>query len=129
MYLICALCGVGLAVYGITSGIFPIILIGVALGIWTGVLFARYAALPSELITLGAGGVLTLAKDVTVRAEDILDVSYKRASSRGIQYNWGSLTIKTATETHEYLFVAECEETAKRITEMMYRAKYSDKSV
>jgi ABC-type xylose transport system permease subunit len=129
MYLLCALCGVGLAIYGITASIIPIILIGALLGVWTGTLFARYAALPSVLITVGAGGMLTLPKGVPIRAADIVDIRYNRASSRSIKYNWGSLTIKTAAESYEYFFVAECEDVAKRLTEMMYRAKYSENAM
>ena len=58
----------------------------------------------------------------TVKA--VNDVSYRRASAKGIQYRWGSVTLSTLYGKYKFGFVADCEEVSKRLTQLVYEEKY-----
>ena len=114
--------GIGLGL----AGIYLWLLGGLICGI--GVYYVvKFLMLPSAIIMQDTDGILHLPKGVTVSPADIIDVSYRRASARGLQYAWGSVNIKTHTDEYKYGFVAECEDAAKELTDIMYRARYSRK--
>lgn len=127
MYLVCTLLGlifVGVGFY--TSG--EALLIAFMGLVVTGIsayIFISYLALPYAVITLDRENNLHLPKNKTVAINDVLDVSYRRASARGIQYKWGSVTLTTRLGSFKYGYIADCEEVAKRLTDLMYQAKYN----
>lgn len=88
--------------------------------------FVRFCRTPSVIIYEDESGALHLPHGAVITTSEMLDVSYRKAHSRAIEYSWGKLTIKTHLETYTYDFVADCESVAKRLTDMMYRARYSD---
>ncbi|MBQ8432442.1 MAG: hypothetical protein IJX28_06120 [Clostridia bacterium] len=78
--------------------------------------------LPHVLIAKDADGILHLPKNARVLPTEISDVSYRRASAKGIQYQWGSVTITTYAETYKLRYVEDCEAVAKELTRLMYEA-------
>ncbi len=81
--------------------------------------FFRY---PSVLITRDATGLLHLPKNATVSPSEISDVSYRRASAKGFQYSWGTVTVTTYAETYKLRYVGDCEKVAKELLRMTYEA-------
>jgi len=67
---------------------------------------------------------LILPHGVTVSLYAVNDVSYRRASAKGIQYRWGSVTLSTLYGKYKFGFVADCEEVSKRLTQLLYKEKY-----
>ncbi len=82
-----------------------------------------YLRTPKEPIKLIGDDTLQLPGDLQIPVSKIVDVSYFRASARGIQYRWGSVTIATGMGTCKVKYVADCEAVAKRITQLMYEAR------
>lgn len=58
--------------------------------------------------------------------KDIVDVSYRKESYRGGQYNHGDITVKTKDSCYIAQFVADCEAVSKEITKLMYEKKNSN---
>lgn len=125
MYLLCTFLGLIFVGMGIAFGVDGILLtvMGAVLGGISGYLTVSYLTLPSAIIIYDGSNTLTLPKEVKLNIKDVIDVSYRRAHGRGISYKWGSVTIKTHIGKYKYGFVAECEDVAKQLTEMMYRAR------
>ena len=59
----------------------------------------------------------------TIKIKEISDISYRRASARGIQYKWGIVTVVTYHGTYRVNYVADCEDVAKELTRLMYAVK------
>ena len=112
----------------ITEKLLPMGIIGALLTIISAVLSMRFFLLPSDIIVLSDDGTLILPKGVTVSLASISDVSYRRASAKGIQYCWGSITLSTYYGSYKYGFVSNCEDVAKQLTQMVFEAKQKGKS-
>ena len=123
LYIILTFVGVMLLVSAITEKLLPLGIIGVLLTIISVILSIRFLSLPSDIIVLSEDGSLILPKGVTVSLESVSDVSYRRASAKGIQYRWGSITLLTYYGSYKYGFVADCEDVAKQLTQMVFEAK------
>ena len=126
MYLCCTIVGVFMAIFGIGATKLYFILLGILLTAVGGYIYAGYVALPTEVIILESGSVLRLPKGITLNIDDLWDVSYKCATAKGIQYKWGTVILRANSGiVYKYGYVAECEAVAKRLTEMMYAARYN----
>lgn len=123
LYIILTVVGVMMLISAITEKLLPMGIIGALLTIISTVLSIRFLSLPSDIIVLSDDGTLILPKGVTVSLESISDVSYRRASAKGIQYRWGSITLSTYYGSHKYGFVSDCENVAKQLTQMVFEAK------
>ena len=127
MYLACTLLALIIIGLGIgTHTAFALVPMGLAIGGFSGYIFVDYARLPYDVISIDRENNLILPKGNTVNIKDVLDVSYKRATARGIQYRWGTIKLKTRLGDFKYGYIADCEEVSKQLTDMMYRARFSD---
>ena len=123
LYIILTLVGIGVLVAGSVVHYTTAILVGALITILCGVFAVQFLSLPSEIIVLTEDGTLLLPKGETVSLNSINDVSYRRASARGIQYRWGSVTISTYSGTYKCDFVANCKDVAEELTRLMNEAK------
>ena len=123
LYIILTFVGVMLFISAITEKLLPLGIIGGLLTIISAILSVRFLSLPSDIIVLSEDGDLILPKGVTVSLESVSDVSYRRASAKGIQYRWGSITVSTYYDSYKFGFVADCEDVAKKLTQMVFEAK------
>ena len=127
MYLVFALLGFIIIGVGIgTHTAFVFLPMGLAISGISGYIFVDYVRLPYDVIIIDRENNLILPKGNTISIKDVLDVSYKRATARGIQYRWGAIKLKTRLGDFKYGYIADCEEVSKRLTDMMYRARFSD---
>lgn len=127
LYSILTFVGVMMLISAITEKILPLGIMGALLTIISAVLSIRFLSLPSDIVVLSEDGTLILPKGVTVSLESISDVSYRRASAKGIQYRWGSITLSTYYGSYKYGFVSDCEDVAKQISQMVFEAKQKAK--
>ena len=122
-YVILTVVGVMLLISAITEELLPFGIMGALITIISAVMSIRFLSLPSDIIVLSEDGSLILPKGVTVSLESVSDVSYRRASAKGIQYRWGSITLSTYYGSYKFGFVADCEDVAKQLTQMVFEAK------
>ena len=128
MYLVCTFLGlvfIGIGAALLGEGIL-LILFGILLSAVSGYIFYGYVSLPYAVIQIDGEDNLHLPKGKTISLCDVLDVSYRRASAKGIQYKWGSVTLTTRLGKYKYGYIADCEEVAKNLTDMMYRARFEN---
>jgi hypothetical protein len=90
------------------------------------IIYIKYKKLPDCIILQDTEGCLYLPYGVAVKISDIIDVSYKKASAKGIQYKWGAIILTTRTARYKYGYVADCEDVSKMLTDMMYNYRYND---
>ncbi|MBE6925618.1 MAG: hypothetical protein E7461_02130 [Ruminococcaceae bacterium] len=83
----------------------------------------RYLLVPVSIIVLEDNNTLCLPKGIRIPLTDVYDVSYRRASARGLQYYWGSITLSTSQGRYKYDFVEDCESASKYLTKLVYDAK------
>ncbi len=102
---------------------FWLIILGIAMAAISVFTIVGYLRTPSEIITADNKGMLYLPKGVTLDPKDIIDVSYRRASGKGIQYRWGTVTIFTHIESFKFDYVDDCEDVSKELTRMMYESR------
>ena len=126
LYIIITIIGVISMLIGVAIDDIKFVIMGLAAAILCGILSIQYLTIPSEVIVLCEDGTLILKKGVRIKLEDLVDVSYRRASARGIQYRWGSITLTTKIKKFKFGFVADCEDVAKDLTRLMYEAKNND---
>jgi len=129
MYLICTVVGVACITLGVAMPNLYSALLGILLSITCGYIYAKYFSLPKVVISIDQNGCLFLPKGVVINIKDVIDVSYRRAAAKGIQYRWGDITLTTRIGKYKYGFIAECENVAKSLTEMMHKAKYGSEVV
>ena len=128
VYIILTFVGVMLLISAIAEKLIPMGIIGGLLTIVSAVLSIRFLMLPSNIIVLSDDDTIILPKGITVPLDSISDVSYRRASAKGIQYRWGSVTVSTYYGSYKYGFVADCEDVSKQLTQMVFEAKQKGKS-
>jgi hypothetical protein len=102
------------------------LLIGAIPTVLSAIYAIRYLSLPSDIIVLTEDNMLILPKNVAVPLNTVVDVSYKRAQAKGIQYKWGKIILQTRDHTYKFDFVADCEDVSKHLTRQMYAAKHTD---
>ena len=96
---------------------------GVLCVVFIGFHLVKYICTPYEIIKADENGILYLPKDVRIDPQDIVDVSYRRARAKGINYKWGKIIIATRVERYTFDYVEDCEEVSKKLTRIMYRIK------
>ena len=128
VYIILTFVGVLLLISAIAEKLIPMGIIGGLLTIVSAVLSIRFLMLPSNIIVLSDDDTIILPKGITVPLDSISDVSYRRASAKGIQYRWGSITLSTYYGSYKYGFVADCEDVAKQLTQMVFEAKQKNRA-
>ena len=96
---------------------------GVICIVFIGFQFVKYILTPYEIIKADENGILYLPKGVRIDPRDIVDVSYRRARAKGINYKWGKIIIATRVERYTFDYVEDCEEVSKKLTRIMYRIK------
>ena len=128
VYIILTFVGVMLFISAIAEKLIPMGIIGGLLTVVSAVLSIRFLMLPSNIIVLSDDNSIILPKGITVPLDSISDVSYIRASAKGIQYRWGSVTVSTYYGSYKYGFVADCENVSKQLTQMVFEAKQKGKS-
>lgn len=85
------------------------------------VIVIQYIKTPNEAIIYDESkNEIRLPSDVIIQVSDIVDLSYRRASAKGIQYKWGSVVIKTITNRYIVRYLANCEAVCKRLIELKY---------
>lgn len=95
-----------------------IIMIFLAVEAWT--LF-HYFKTPKDAIILNYNKSISLPGfDVTIPMVEVTDISYVRATARGISYKWGKVVIKTDDRKYVVNYLEECEEVCKQLTREMY---------
>ena len=128
VYIILTFAGVLLLISAIAEKLIPMGIIGGLLTVVSAVLSIRFLMLPSNIIVLSDDNTIILPKGITVPLDSISDVSYRRASAKGIQYRWGSITVSTYYDSYKYGFVADCEDVSKQLTQMVFEARQKGKS-
>lgn len=128
VYIILTFVGVMLLISAIAEKLIPMGIIGGLLTVVSAVLSIRFLMLPSNIIVLSDDNTIILPKGITVPLDSISDVSYRRASAKGIQYRWGSITLSTYYGSYKYGFVADCEDVAKQLTQMVFEAKQKNRA-
>lgn len=101
-------------------------IIGGVLLIVSAVILIQYFMIPPIAIIRDERNRLHLPKGITLDPKDIVDVSYRRASAKGVQYKWGSIVIITATAKYKCRYIADCEHVSKIITDIVYKSKSAD---
>jgi len=90
----------------------------------------QYMLTPKEILSVDNNECLHLHSGTVIKAKDIIDVSYRRAShSMYIHYKWGDIILKTVHEEYEFRYVANCEDVAKEIMHIQYKNKYQDEDL
>ena len=128
VYIILTFVGVMLLISAIAEKLIPMGIIGGLLTVVSAILSILFLMLPSNIIVLSDDNTIILPKGITVPLDSISDVSYRRASAKGIQYRWGSVSLSTYYGSYKYGFVADCEDVSKQLTQMVFEAKQKGKS-
>ena len=125
MYLSILFLGTLSIIFGVASGIetVPTVLFGITMIVIGSIPVIQYYSLPEVIISLDDYGTLHFPKGKKAQIEDVTDVVYRRASGRGLQYKWGSVTIITKHSSYKYGYIAECEEVAKTLTRLRYELR------
>ena len=125
LYIAITLIGLALISGGAIVRSWPCAILGVAFTLICIYLVIDFFRTPGIVAWIDCDGELKLGRVGKIKPSEICDVSYRRASAKGIQYRWGSLTVTTYAGRHKYGFVSDCEDAAKRLTELMHEAKYA----
>ena len=122
LYGFVAFIGILLIPLGISQEETALVFAGIVLGAISGVIFAISLSTPKNVISTDDSGTLILhfKNDMELPISQLTDVSYRRASARGIQYQWGKITLSTLSGTYSCDFVADVEEVSKELTRLMY---------
>ncbi len=91
-----------------------------AIGLWE---LVDYLRVPSDIVVLEGRHTLRLPRGVRVDARNITNLSYRRASSRGREYNWGNVVISTDTAEYKLRFVDDCEGVESALAELAARCQ------
>ena len=125
-FIVFTVLGIGLVVYGLIEGQSFLWFVGVVLAIVFGGFAIRYLLLPSDIIVLSEEGSLILPKGRIIPIETVCVVSYKWAYGRGVRLDWGTVTLSTHEAKYKFGFVADCENVAKALKELMCAAKQDE---
>ncbi|SKC43463.1 Uncharacterised protein [Acholeplasma oculi] len=99
------------------------LIIGLVLTLISFFIVIDYFRTPGIPIMINEQNELILHDGIIIKPDEILDVSYRKATARGLQYHWGKVTIKTKKETYIYGYINDCEDVCMDITKIMYQHK------
>jgi len=128
IYFVVTLFGLGLTTAGAFFEEALIFIFALIFTVISGYLFVLWVMLPEDIISIDNAKELNLPHGKTIMISDVIDVSYSRATARGISYRWGRIKISTRLDEYKLDFVDDCENVSKRLTDMMYRAKYESET-
>lgn len=77
-------------------------------------------------IILSDKNQLILPKGIVLELADIIDVSYKRATAKGIQYKWGTVKITSTKGEFKFRYLENCEDVAKTLLKLIYQNNILD---
>ena len=98
------------------SALFSLTFITVSL-----IVLIMYFTTPQEAIFYNEyEQAIYLKKGVKLELSEIEDISYRRASARGIQYKWGTIIIRAQHKKYKIMFIAQCEDVCKTLTKLKY---------
>lgn len=127
--------GVGIAVSGLMLAAWGALqsdaLFWVVCGACTAVIigvFIDYLRTPMRPFFVDEHDRLVLHDGSVLDMKDVWDVSYRRATGRGVQYSWGSITIASGRGTLKYRYICDCEELAKSLLRLAYAHHALEKS-
>lgn len=81
-----------------------------------------YWKTPKRAIVLQDNNKILLpGKGVILTFGDIKDISYVRATARGIQYKWGKVILVTNAKKYKIGYLSNCEAVAKCLTELKFK--------
>lgn len=66
---------------------------------------------------------VVLHQGIVIRPNELVDVSYKRASAKGFQYRFGTVIIQTTGATYKFRYLKNCEKVSKELSKLMYQNK------
>lgn len=121
LYAVCLIIGIAFCISSFS--IIYMLFFGIPLVAVSLYIVIEYFLTPMEPIKLNNENELVLPKGVIIPLSDINDVSYRRASARGIQYKWGTVKIISLKGTFKFRYLENCEEVCKEITKLMYESK------
>lgn len=123
--------GVGIAVSGLMLAACGDALFLVVCGACTAVIigmFIDYLRTPMRPFFVDEHDRLVLHDGSVLDMKDVWDVSYRRATGRGVQYSWGSITIASGLGTLKYRYICDCEELIKSLLRLAYAHHALEKS-
>lgn len=129
LYGVCILAsGLMLAACGALQSDVPLwIICGACTAIIIGV-FIDYLRTPMRPFFIDEHDRLVLHDGTVLDMKDVWDVSYRRATGRGVQYSWGSITINSGYGTLKYRYICDCEELTKSLLRLVYAHHALEKS-
>lgn len=129
LYGVCILAsGLMLAACGALQSDVPLwIICGACTAIIIGV-FIDYLRTPMRPFFIDEYDRLVLHDGTVLDMKDVWDVSYRRATGRGVQYSWGSITINSGYGTLKYRYICDCEELTKSLLRLAYAHHALEKS-
>lgn len=126
LYSICLIVGV----FFICLGMYQtyLLIAGIITDIISLIILIDYFRVPYAPISINEKSIL-LPKNTVLSLNDILDVSYRRASAKGIQYRWGTIVISSTMGTYKYRYISDCEDVAKDLLRMVYEEKFKHSNI
>lgn len=113
---------------GAVEAILVMLIFGAIMLTVNGIILYLYVKTPDDAIILNYDKSITLpGYDVTISMSEVTDISYRRASARGVQYKWGKVVISTYDNKYTVRYLCECEKVAKTLTQEMYEYKYRER--
>lgn len=117
----------GIAMFAVETVLAIVIITGgvalVGVSIYT---INDYKNTPKIAITYNDEYSTIYVKNQAIRLTDIVDVSYRKAASRYYQYEWGSITVKTNSNTFKVNYIENCEQVEKALTKLVYEHRESN---
>ncbi len=85
------------------------------------VIVTQYLLTPNNAILYNESeNALYVNRNARIYINEIIDLSYTRATARGIQYKWGTVTIITNERRYVVRYVANCEAVCKKLIDLKY---------
>ncbi len=85
------------------------------------VIVTQYLLTPNNAILYNESeNALYVNRNTRIYISEIIDLSYTRATARGIQYKWGTVTIITNEKRYVVRYVANCEAVCKKLIDLKY---------
>lgn len=107
------------ALLWIICGACAVVMIGV---------FINYLCTPMRPFYIDEHDRLVLHDGTVLDMKDVWDVSYRRATGRGVQYSWGSIIIASGYGTLKYRYICDCEDLTKSLLRLVYAHQALGKS-
>lgn len=121
LYIFCLVMGVIFSLFSFYMIYF--LLVGILLVLVSLGIVIDYFHTAKTPILLNDKNQLILPKGIILELNEVKDVSYRRASAKGIQYKWGTVKIISTKGEFKFRYLENCEEVAKTILKLVYQSK------